>query len=1227
MLNAKQIVNKAVKSAHISGVQALSKEQFDALFLSARGMGAVKQKYHDDPLGLQSGLMQEDIFDLIGIPLNAEYLKQKKALQKKYFADKDNLKPKKLAKKEKEYLAAIETLRNEFKVDAFIAERIQVMVDNPSQYARKRDEFSMHLSMDFIEDDIDIKVKKAHESDAEFALKQKINKLIHGTKGEPSEYGKLRKNFLSARQKIEDQHQLEIEKLRQTIAAPVAKVNSQSEPALEENRKKQKALVDHFPTAAIENNNVLRLETVRKRYAQAISEWRIKPTTELAKEIERLVVENEVLVLLKQDQHKYGPMDGKKRSEAMCSVLLSRLETEQNELLSRKQQEIMACEAPIQAQLQELEERRVEALAKCKHDHASELKVADKYFDENILPLVKELKTQEAHKYFVVLSKKMKSILVDNVAELEQVDSNTIGFVGLFNELLSDLTILGAVQHIGVKTAQTFIETQVQTSKPIDEGIAQRLVEEAAEKVSKKIGKALSESVGAKDVFSQHVAHMEQYARVQVPKQLAEEFDADSFTNFLPRQEVVTASKEEDRIPDSIFDVIEQFNQSKGVLDKLDTAKNVYKAITTAKPGSTFFTETPGNNAQVFVKALEDEALAFNYKMLEQFSGAIETLHAERALNQMVNEDEWVGLSTQAKKLQEEKASLDKEFTALCRLHQEKRKAYKLAQAPFDVAKQTLADFVAERQLLAEKLEQEKAAAFQAQEELYAKELPPEKRAEITAALTALDEKHVETSLANDQWYSQEKRALEDEHEVRKAEADQQYNKQLVAYDEGTEKGVHRILERGYANAKTFNIGILASKKDLQKYRQNHREIEEVIKQFRIERESGKPVLAQSRDDAKISSEQQLESDISSLVLKLGKKKLDAQRERDNAKAKILSSQAKVDKRVDKIQRQQKKLEAKLAVLDEKIEAHKEQVDQREQVLLGISREFYTAVSEFNEHKTNLNKQSQKLLGQVFALDANGEPHLRALQTMFAGAHKKMAVIAVASEQLLPSIVDGVSTQTMTYDDVASKVMGRRDVKEVMQTADEHGLADKATDNVIQFGAKSIVEGVSGQAVKVATAFVDGLAQTVQAEQKFSARQSEVNARAQALGLNVAEQKPEIKEVVLDPKKKGLLSSIFKAIGGVFKSIRDAFTGTKQEREEERARFDEVAAEDIKVTPGKPEPTARKSLTFAAKQFAERSGQLGAKQTDQSAEAAVDATVSTPTDAKQKKSTKRRSGR
>ncbi len=116
-MKPEKILAKAVQAAHLSGVHTLSQEQFDALFLTVRGVGAIKHKHAKDAVGLEAALIQEDIFSLIGIPLNQSYLKAKDQLLDDLQKRKNNSPEKSHAALDTFYKKEILLLRAQYNID------------------------------------------------------------------------------------------------------------------------------------------------------------------------------------------------------------------------------------------------------------------------------------------------------------------------------------------------------------------------------------------------------------------------------------------------------------------------------------------------------------------------------------------------------------------------------------------------------------------------------------------------------------------------------------------------------------------------------------------------------------------------------------------------------------------------------------------------------------------------------------------------------------------------------------------------------------------------------------------------------------------------------------------------------------------------------------------------------------------------------------------------------
>src|SRR5690606_30695880 len=86
------------------------------------------------------------------------------------------------------YQKKITALRKKYRIDEYIHQQINDLIKNPQAYESIKNNFSTHLSMSFIDEDFDVKEKQAYESDAEFKIKQDLNK-------KNKEYNKLKSNF------------------------------------------------------------------------------------------------------------------------------------------------------------------------------------------------------------------------------------------------------------------------------------------------------------------------------------------------------------------------------------------------------------------------------------------------------------------------------------------------------------------------------------------------------------------------------------------------------------------------------------------------------------------------------------------------------------------------------------------------------------------------------------------------------------------------------------------------------------------------------------------------------------------------------------------------------------------------------------------------------------------------------------------------------------------------
>lgn len=1147
MLSMTQIVEAAVSRAHSAGTQSLSHEQFDALFLNVRAMQALKLKHADDPLGIQCGLMQEDVLRLMGLPLNQQYLEEKAVLDKKHAEKMKDAKDSKKKHLQDTYLSKVEEIRLRYKIDDEIQKRIHDLKSHPQVYEHLRENFPTRLSMDFVEEDMDVKVKQQHESDAEFKLKQQINEKLKG------DYRDLRIAYLADKQAIDDRYASQKAAIQEKIEAPIADKMQDFDEKIKKIAEKMDYLDKYFPAVLVKDNNLQMRATIQQELHKA----KQQPNRYSAERIAALETEAWVLQHLAKNQGQYAVMSSEARKEGLLADLKDGLQAERSNLIQDQREILQAQKALFEPEMKALQADHQSRLKACEKRHKAELEVAKEYFDAEILPLVKELKTQEAQKYFIVLSKRIKEVVIDNVAELEQVDSNTIALIALMQEMSSDLMKMGAVSHLAMKTAKEAIQQNKDTK--VKGNLQQHLLELAAKRVGKKIGQELKELLSHKEDLESHIRHMEQHARLRVPEELSEEFEANSLVDYLPTAPDGKEKKPaKDSKPESLFDIVDEIGQSKGLLQKAKAGVAIYKCLT-AKNAEMALVDAP-NPAQMFVSVLKDEALSFNFKLLEQMGLAIDALNAHHNLDHLDNKEDWVGLLKEINLLEKQKQRLDEAFQGLVSIHEQERQLYQTTQAKFERATAKLTQLTDRQQALRQQFIEKQQEVEAKKEKIYQKYLPESKRIEQQQALDDCDVRFQREQIRNDNWYQGEKRKLEQAYEEANQQVAEDINKHLAKFDQDTAEGEWDVIKTLYQQDPNTKSKFFLRNKDLQKYREATPSVELAIARYRDQRAERRTVMESQYQKAYEGELQKHEKRIGDLILKYGERKLSTQKDHYNRRDKILSTQKKAHDMVQSLYGDLNQLEQGLAEVTAEVEAQTAQVEAIEQDKIKISRAFYQRIQAFNDQKEEINLKAQDLLGEAFSLNAEQQPHLRALQSLNASAHKKISALAVAAANL-PIPVDALSTMTMSYEDVVGQVMQRREVKAVMETPEEKKLADRLKDNAVNLGAKTIVEAVSGHAVKFTSHFVENLSGTLKAETEFREQQSKIDQRAEELGIGKPVE-PEVVAVKVNPKKKGFLRNIMSAIGEFFSSIHRILKGTKQERKAEQAELEAFAKEE-----------------------------------------------------------------
>lgn len=1042
-LNIPALVDTAVREAQLQGLETLNEEQFDALFLMARGIGAIKQKYANHSVGLDAALMQEDILSLIGIGLNKDYILAKKQLEEKINKRKEELPSRLHGALDEFYVQQIAILRKEYKVDAEIENTLKHFVENSDEYVKIRNGYAKHISMHFIEEDIDVKVKAKHESNAEFKTKQALNKNLGLYKG-------LRAPFLEEKQEIEREYE---DKLKEMYGSVQNEISA---------------------------------------------------------------IENEYKIKLEQHQLKYKKLDGTQALPVEQEEFV-KLELEGEALIKERDKKIMKLKEGIDVNA--LHEEKKEKLEQNQIKHKDKLKEAEALFDDKIFPLLKELKAQEAHKMFVVIANQMSLFIEHNGDDLKQADSNTIAFVALLKELVSDLRIFGVVHHVGMAEAQRVVESEtsrLQESEKSDPSRIEKILAKAAEKAAKSVARKVGDELGkagaaySKKAFKRHVKFLEQNVVLRIPA-IVKEHDsqhqeAKTFVDYLPPGSAVKKTKEPSEFV-SFFDFVEHFNNSKGVLGAVDTGLKVYEALSARNPDIALI-DVP-NPAYLFAKALEDGALAFNYKLLVEYEKMIDALAKYDSLGE--NAPKWKKLQSDIKDLMQDKEKLDALYKELKDSHYTFRKAYTEAQKPYDAKKAKIESLKERRVKLKREIKEERQSIKIKEAEIFKQEVSGkdgEKLIKIKKAMEELGKEYEQKVRKVHHKSEKDVQSEKNKTNIEKQKLEKKQREHLKGFDETTEAIVIMAIKEEHEKQNGFFKTVIATKKDLEEFYKNTPALKEKIEALRDERKQERERLEKSYAGVIKKLEEKL---INTLLPTLEEEKQTLlsrlEKEKANKEKEILKPYSKFHAIMEETERKTKALEGELNDLEGQIANEGENLKILEANMIEISREFYAKVEAFNEAKEALNNNAKELMSDAVKLDPGKEPHLRAMQGIIKSPQKKIGVIAKVAKQLPATIMDEIQLQTMSYDAVAKRVMTSREVKEVMMTAEEKSLAQRMQENLAQVGAHSIVDVVSSRVLPGVRSYISKLEETLQAEQALKKAQKEVDKRADDL---ILEQQKEM---------------------------------------------------------------------------------------------------------------------
>ena len=922
-LDLLSLANTAVREAQLKGLEVLSQEQFDALFLMARGIGAIKIKYANDELGLYAALMQEDILSLLGIGLDQNYLLAKKQLEERINKRKEQLPKRSHKALDALYLEQLVILRKQFKVDQSIETTLDHFISNKDAYEQRKDGYTKHLSMSFIEEDIDVKVKRANESDAEFKTKQSLN-------AELTQYKLLRKDYLQEEAKIAQEFEEKVKALYAPVQEQIEQIERECRTKLEQHQRGYPKLTD----------------------------------------AQKDPVEQE-----KEDKKFYE------------------LEAKREEIISERDEKIKQARESIDIEkdVKKLKEEKEEKSKQNKKVHSEKLNQAEVLFNDKILPLMKELKAQEAHKMFVVIANQMSSFIADHADALKLADSNTIAFVSLLKEMVSDLRIFGIVHHAGMKAAKEFVEKQAdaipegeEEKKNFIKMVLQGAAEKAAKKVAKVIGTELGKAGAAysKEVFAAHVEFLERNAALRVPASVkehhAEYSETKTFVDFLPIEPLEEKVEKKEEESKSFFDFVDYYTENKGVIGGVNTAYQVYQALTARNPDLALVDAS--NPAVLFAKALEDDALVFSYKLLMEYDKLISTLKEEGTLGK--NHTQWERLHENIKSLKAAKEALEVNFAKLKEKHVDHRKKYTDAKKNHGKQKEKIETLKKKREGVEIKIQDSRKARRLKEVQLIQEHLKGDKKKEMDKAMEKLEKEHVKNISKISENISKAERRIKSDIKERKGKIEETQKEAYKKFNRETEDVIRTAIKKEYEEQHGFLKAVLASDKDLEAFLKTSDVLQKSIASIQQEREGEREKLGERY----VAGMNEVEAKGKDALLALEEDKKSKLEGLEKAKAaainKILKPYQKINDTLREMDNQTQILTEELSQIDDALKHERESLVNLEGELVDISRAFYAEVGEFNELKTELNEKTGKLLRSALKLDPGGEPHLLAMQGM-----------------------------------------------------------------------------------------------------------------------------------------------------------------------------------------------------------------------------------------------------
>lgn len=340
-------------------------------------------------------------------------------------------------------------------------------------------------------------------------------------------------------------------------------------------------------------------------------------------------------------------------------------------------------------------------------------KITASEFENQILPLLKELKGEQNNRNFVKLAGTLSEFNEKNAALLRQseADSNTIAFLSIMNTYILHLHIAGGVEHIAIPSVAALITEQ-------SEGVKSKIAKKAGKDVGGIIPKEIVKK--EKNSFKTQVELLENTSYEAAPvvhddsKKTVQNQKMAKTKPATPEENLLRMAKllgiDFDIVKEYSFsEVIQILGSDRNELEKayagFKLAKDIISPYTVGVSEdslSTAFMEGLPESS-LFTSILEDEALNMNYKILMQYKTLISALAEKKLLGKNeANGQSWL---ERIEELEAQKVGLNEKYAKLKADHKPKFDDYSQAKKEYDTSKIELETLKKEREKLKNKLD------------------------------------------------------------------------------------------------------------------------------------------------------------------------------------------------------------------------------------------------------------------------------------------------------------------------------------------------------------------------------------------------------------------------------------------------------------------------------------------------------------------------------------------